>query len=345
MDRLATMETFIRVVDTHSFSSAARHLSVSQPAVSKAIAQLEDRLSTRLLLRSPRGLRPTEAGYRFYERARRAVEEAEGADLAARGHGVGLTGKLRVSIDTTVGLLHIIPRLPVFLTAHPDLSIDLILEDRAINLIEEGVDIALRTGELRDSSLIARKVAASRRVVVGSPAYFERAGIPKGPMELRDHATVIYTRDGGPTWRFRHCTSEVSVSASGRLRVTSAEGMRAAVLGGMGLAITAEWVFARELAAGAVQTVLAEWTLPDVDLWVVLPTGRQVCAKARTFAAFVEAELRDGDPSGARGTPGVPASNKNGGRCNGSRVVLPSVARSRQQAIGGMGQSMDASAT
>ena len=294
MDRLAVMETFIRVVEAGSFSAAARHLNVGQPAVSKAVAQLEARLRTRLLMRSTRGLMPTEAGQNFYQRARRAIEEADGADLAARGAGAGLMGQLRVSAAATFASLHIVPRLPIFLAAHPDLSIDLVLDDRAIDLIEEGVDLGLRLGELRDSSVTARKVATSRRVVVGAPAYFERAGIPKVPAELTGHAAVIYTQHGGgDTWSFRSGASDVSVSASGRLRVSAVEGMRAAVLGGIGLAITSEWMFAPELASGAVRTVLPEWTLPNVDLWAVFPTGRMASARARAFAAFVEAELRE----------------------------------------------------
>ena len=301
MDRFTAMETFIRVVEAGSFSAAARHLNVGQPAVSKAIAQLEERLRTRLLLRSPRGLMPTEAGNNFYERARRAIEEAERADLAARGAGAGLMGQLRVSAAVTFASLHIVPRLPIFLAAHPDLSLDLVLDDRAIDLIVEGVDVALRIGELPDSSSVtARKVATSRRVVLGAPAYFERAGIPKVPAELTEHAMVIYTQDSGSTWSFRQGTSEIAVSASGRLRVSAAEGMRAAVLGGMGLAITSEWMFAPEVASGAVRRVLPEWILPNADLWAVFPTGRMASARARAFAAFVEAELRE--PQAARGS-------------------------------------------
>ena len=293
MDRLAVMETFIRVVEAGSFSTAARHLNVGQPAVSKAIARLEEGLRTRLLLRSTRGLRPTEAGHNFYERARRAIEEADEAYLAARDAGAGFVGQLRVSACAAFASLHIIPRLPTFLAAHPGLSIDLILDDRALDIIEEGVDIALRIGELRGSAMSARKVGTSRCIVLGAPAYFERAGIPATPAELTGHAAVIHMQGGGESWSFRQGGSEVSVSASGRLRVSAVEGMRAAVLRGMGLAITSEWMFAPELASGAVRRVLAEWTLPMIDLWAVFPTGRMASARARAFAAFVEAELRD----------------------------------------------------
>jgi DNA-binding transcriptional LysR family regulator len=290
------METFIRVVEAGSFSAAAKRLRVGQPAVSKSVAQLEERLGVRLLIRSPRGLTPTEAGQNFYERARRTVEEADEADIAARGASAGLTGPLRVSAAVTLARLHIVPRLPVFLAAHPNLSVDLILSDRQVDLIQEDVDIAFRTGELRDSSLIIRKIATCRRLVLGAPSYFERAGVPATPAELSRHAAVIYSEQregvGGDSWSLRQGELEMSVTLSGRVRVSAAEGVRAAVIGGMGLAIASEWMFAPEIASRAVRAVVTDWALPTLDLWAVFPTGRRTDAKARAFAAFVETQLR-----------------------------------------------------
>jgi DNA-binding transcriptional LysR family regulator len=194
----------------------------------------------------------------------------------------------------TFGNLHIVPRLPFFLAAHPDLSMDLILDDRAIDLVEEGIDVGLCFGPLPCSSLTARKVASSNRLVFGAPAYFERAGIPATPGELNSHAAVIYTQDPGgtDTWNFRQGDSEVLVSISGRLRVSASEGVRAAVLGGLGLAIAPGWMFAPELAHGDVRAVLGDWSLSASDIWAVFPSGRKVSAKARAFTTFVETELR-----------------------------------------------------
>jgi DNA-binding transcriptional LysR family regulator len=289
------METFVRVVDAGSFSAAARHLNISQPSVSKCIAQLEDALGVRLLMRSTRGLMPTEAGQTFCESARRVIEQADEAVHAARGANAGLQGRLRVSVGMAFGKLHLMPLLPVFLADHPNLSIDLILDDRTIGLISEGVDIGLCFGPLPDSSLTARKIATCKRIVSGTPAYFERAGVPVTPTELRRHAAVIHTQDreGSDTWSFRQGKSETSVSVSGRLRVSTSEGLRAAVLGGMGLAITSEWTFAPELAHGVVHAVLTEWTLPLSNLWAVFPAGRMANAKARAFATFVETAFRN----------------------------------------------------
>lgn len=293
MDRLAVMRTFIRVVDTGSFSAAARYFNVGQPAVSKSIAQLEDQLGVRLLMRSTRGLMPTEAGQNFCEHARRAIDEADEAEITARGAGAGLIGRLRVSAGVTFGSLHLVPRLPVFLAAHPNLSVDLVLDDRSIDLIEEGIDVGLHVGPPRDSLMTVRKLGTSRRLVLGAPAYFERAGIPPTPAELTGHTVVILIQDRGDNdnWSFRQGTSQMSVSVSARLRVSAGEGMRAAVLGGMGLAIASEWMFTPELARGTVRAVLTEWTLPLSELWLLLPAGRTVSAKARAFAAFMETEV------------------------------------------------------
>jgi DNA-binding transcriptional LysR family regulator len=290
---MVAMETFVRVVEAGSFSAAAQLLNVGQPAVSKSVAQLEDRLGVRLLIRSTRGLTPTEAGQNFYERARRVVEEADEAEQAARGTGGGLTGRLRVSAATTFASLRVLPRLPEFMAAHPELAIDLVLDDRVIDLVEAGIDVALRMGALDDSAATARKLAAGRRLVLGAPAYFARAGVPANPAALLGHEAVIYMHSSaGKAWSFRQGGTEVSVNMSGRLHVSAAEGMRAALLAGIGLAVSSEWMFAPELARGEIQAVLTDWTLPGIDLWALFPTGRMASAKARAFAEWVEGIMR-----------------------------------------------------
>ena len=294
MDRFQAMTTFIRVVDTGSFSAAARQTNVGQPAVSKMIAQLEERLGVRLITRTTRGLSPTEAGQRFYERALRALEEADEAELAARGAGRGLTGRLRISAATTFARLHIMPRLPAFLAEHSELDLEVIMDDRVIDMVEEGIDVSLRMGELADSTATARKLATGRRSLVATPAYLARAGIPKTPAEVAGHEAVVYTHYNARNWTFRNAAGgEASVSVGGRLRVTAAEGLRAAVLADIGLAVASEWMFTRELASGAVVRVLEDWALPPIDLWAVFPTGRLASAKARSFADFVAVALRE----------------------------------------------------
>lgn len=292
MDRFQAMTTFVRVIDTGSFSAAARQGNVGQPAVSKMIAQLEEQLGVRLVTRTTRGLSPTEAGQRYYERARRALEEADEAEVAARGAGRGLTGRLRISAATTFARLHIVPSLPAFMDQHPELELELIMDDRVVDMVEEGVDVALRMGALPDSSAIARKLAAGRRLLVATPTYLELAGTPATPAEIAGHQAVVYTRYEAAHWTFRHAGgAEASVSVGGRLRVTAAEGLRAAVLADMGLAVASEWMFTRELASGAVVPVLADWALPPIDLWALFPSGRLASAKARAFADYVAGTL------------------------------------------------------
>jgi DNA-binding transcriptional LysR family regulator len=289
MDRLAAMEIFIRVVDTGSFSAAARLQDIGQPAVSKAVAQLEEWLGVRLLLRSTRALTPTEAGQSFYQRARRAIEETDEAVVAARGTVSALSGKLRVSGAVCFSRLHIVPRLPEFLEQHPNLNVEMVLDDRNIDLVDEGVDLALRMGTLADSNMTARRIGEARRRVIGTPEYFERYGYPVAPADLLAHQAVIYTRDGGgEDWTFRKSTAEVSVKLQGRVKITATEGVRAAVLSNIGLTIASEWAFTPELKSGAVISVMDDWILPTIMLSAVYPTGRLASSKARQFAAFAE---------------------------------------------------------
>src|SRR5579859_5862755 len=302
MDRLAAMEAFVLVVDSGSFSAAARRLNVGQPAISKSVAQLEDRLGVKLLVRSTRGLAPTEAGLNFYERARRSIEEADEAELAARGAGRGLSGKLRICAAVTFARIHLMPRLPVFLARHPDLEMEVVLDDRNIDLVQEGTDVALRMGRLADTALTARRLATTHHAVVGTAAYFARAGEPASPGDLIAHEAVIYSQRGsGAVWTFQRDGAELAVTVRGRLHVTAAEGVRAAVLADAGIAIASEWMFAPELAAGTVKAVLQDWDLPPMDLWAVYPAGRTATTKARTFVAFVEEVMRQPAGAGSRG--------------------------------------------
>lgn len=288
MDRFATMEAFVRIIETGSFSAAARQLRVGQPSISKAVAQLEERLGTRLLSRSTRGLTPTEAGQGFYERARRALDEANEADLAATGAGTGLTGRLRFSATVTFARLHVMPLLPAFLEAHPALTVEAILDDRSVDLIGENIDIALRMGDPKSMTVTGKRIATSRRVVVATSSYLDRHGTPERPGDLRNFPAVIYTQGGGgETWTFRKGAKSEVVTLKNMISTTAAEGVREAVFAGMGLAVSTEWMFQPEIDLHRVETVLRDWTLPSLDLWAVYPAGRQTTAKARAFAAFI----------------------------------------------------------
>jgi DNA-binding transcriptional LysR family regulator len=289
MSRLREMEMFVRVVDAGSFSLAARDMKIGQPAISKTIASLEERLGVRLLARSTRWLTPTEAGVAFYERALRAVTEADEADAAARGASASLEGRLRISAAVTFSRIHLVPRLAEFLDAHPRLELELVMDDRPRDLVAENIDAALRLGALTDSSLRARKLAKSERLVLASPSYLARRGTPATPADLLNHDAIIYSQwTGGEEWSFRRGTAEASIRLQRRLMITAAEGVRAGVISGQGFAIASRWMFAPELESGEVVSVLNDWTLPPLDLWVIYPSGRMTSTKARAFIKWFE---------------------------------------------------------
>jgi DNA-binding transcriptional LysR family regulator len=289
MPRFREMEVFVRVVEAGSFSAAARDLEIGQPSISKMIAALEERLHVRLLVRSTRHLSPTEAGIAFYERAVRAISEANEAEAAARGVSAGLEGRLRVCAPVTFARLHIVPKLGTFLESHPKVQLELVMDDRPIDLVAENIDAALRLGNLTDSTLVARKLARGERLVIASPKYLSQRGMPSTPADLHHHDAIVYRqRSGGEEWLFRRGTAEVSVQLRTRLTVTAAEGTRAAVIAGQGFTVSSRWMFAPELESGTVVSVLNEWTLPPIDLWMVYPSGRLTSTKARTFARWFE---------------------------------------------------------
>jgi len=296
MDRLGPMETYTRVVEAGSLSSAARRLGVGQPAISKSIARLEKLLGVRLLIRSQRGLKPSEAGRTYYEHARRTIAEADEADFAARATDTRLAGRLQISAGITFTKLYLVPCLSAFLAAYPNLSVEFILHDGEIDLIEEGVDISLQYGPLSDCALVGRRLASTRRLVLATPKYFHRVGILTCPAELLNRKAVVDTHDIGATsaWSFRKEGIETSIRIPGRL--SASEAMRSAVLGGLGFTIASQWTFAPGLASGAIRAVLTEWALPDVELWMIFRMGRMTNARTRAFATFVERKI---DPARA----------------------------------------------
>ena len=288
-DRLAAMEIFVRVIDAGSFSAAATQLGVGQPAVSKTVAQLEERLGVRLVVRSTRSLKLTDAGRSFYENAKRAIDGVNHAEQVARGAG-GLSGTLRVSASVCFSRIHVMPRLPEFLAQHPGMDINIVANDRYVKLAEEGVDLALRTGTLTDSSLNVRKIGQVPIRVMATREYWRARGKPKTPNDLLAHDCVVLERDGKPIdeWLFRKGDLECMMKMRGRLKVSAAEGLREAVLSGLGTVVVSEWLLSPELASGVVDSVLNDWILPLSDLWAVFPTGGLASAKARAFVDFVE---------------------------------------------------------
>ena len=291
MDLFSAMQAFVTVYETRSFSAAAKRMRVGQPAVSKLVAGLEDHIGAKLLLRSTRGLSPTSAGKRFYEHAVQALESAGLAERAARG-GEQLTGRLRVTGTISFVRRVLVPSLPAFYAKHPDVELDLLLDDHDVGLVAEGIEVALRMGRLASSELPARKIGSAKRFIVGTASYFRQHGEPKMPEDLRDHAALVFSgREGGERITFARDGVDTTVELKPRLRVNVLEGLRAAILADLGVASASEWMFGEELHDGRLKTVLPEWTLPRIELWAVLPGGRRASPLARAFLAFVESVL------------------------------------------------------
>ncbi|APR79173.1 Transcriptional regulator, LysR family protein [Minicystis rosea] len=291
MDLFAAMQAFARVYETGSFSAAAKRLRTGQPAVSRLVAQLEEHLEVELFLRSTRGLSPTEAGKRFYEHAVRALESADLAERVARGPSA-ISGRLRISGTIAFMRRHVIPKLGAFYAEHPDIELDLLLDDEDVGLVEQGVEVAFRMGKQANSELLARRIGASRRMVVASAAYLEKHGVPLQPQDLRVHPALVFSlREGGEQLTFTRRGQTQSVVVRARMRVNALEGLRAAIVAGLGIGIVTEWVLGSELADGRVEEVLADWSLPPVVLWAVLPGGRRASPAAKAFVAFVEEQI------------------------------------------------------
>jgi DNA-binding transcriptional LysR family regulator len=261
-DRLQQLALFVRIVETGSFSRAAREFGLSQPSASRAAAALEERLGVKLIARTTRQLSATNAGEALLARARDALAAIEDAENAARGAD-RLSGVLRVALPTTYGARRIVPLLPAFVDRHPRLKIELMMSDRYENLIAEGAELALRVGEQPDSSLVARKLESARRLFIASPSYLARAGAPKSVTELAGHDLV----GGGPaglgeqSWAARRHGQTETALVEPRMHVRSAAGVTACAVAGLGVAVASIWMCAEELASGALTEVLTDYTL------------------------------------------------------------------------------------
>ena len=288
VDLLSSMATFAKVVEAKSFTAAAIELAMSKSAVSKHISRLEDRLGARLLNRTTRRLSLTETGAAFYDRCARVVAEAEEAELAVTRLQSEPRGTLRMNAPVTFGALHIAPAISEFLGRYPDLQIEMTLNDRFVDLVEEGFDLAIRIARLTDSSLIARRIAPDRRVVCGTPAYFARRGTPTSPEDLVRHNCISYTYMTVPDqWQFVEGDATRSIAVEGNFRANNADAMRAVVLAGLGLAMLPTFAVGAELQAGRLQAVLERYTPSRTSVYAVYPHSRHLSAKVRAFVDFL----------------------------------------------------------
>lgn len=292
-DRFSTLRLFARVARTGSFSAAGRELGLSQPSVSRIIAALEQEVGVALLTRSTRAVTLTEAGNDYLARIEPILTALEEADHAVRGTGE-LRGLLRISTVTSFAVREIIPRLPRFTARHPKLRIEFVLNDQRQDLVSDGIDVALRFGALTDSSLTARRICVSRRLMAASPGYLAVAGTPKLPEDLAAHPMILgpagSVQDG---WTFVKDGKTTTIRVEGQLIINSAEGTTAAALAGLGIVSTGYMACRAELASGALVEILPDWRMATAGVHALTPSGRAAKPSARAFTDFLIAEMRD----------------------------------------------------
>lgn len=292
MDRLQAMRVLVRIADSGSFAETARLLNMSPPAVSRSVVALEEAVGARLLTRTTRSVKPTEVGARYIEDCREILASAEEAEAAASGSFARPSGSLTVTASVMFGQIYIVPIMTEFLDTHPQVTGRLLFLDRVTNLVDEGIDVAIRIGHLPDSSYSAVKVGSVRRVICGSPDYFETAGVPSSPAELAEHRIIAATSAWTSTdWRFGKNDKQI-VSVTPSLYCNSNPAAIDATRSGWGLTRVLSYQVAPDLVEGRLQTVLEEYEEEALPIHVVHPEGRNASAKVRAFVDFAAERLR-----------------------------------------------------
>lgn len=293
MDNLTDAAVFCQVVESGSFTAAAERLALSRSVVSKYVSRLEDRLGARLLNRTTRRLSLTEAGQSFFARSQRGIREIEEAEAEVSRLQEAPRGSLRLNAPMSFGILHIAPALAEFSARYPELSVDMSLDDRQVDLVSEGFDLAIRIAELPDSSLVARRLGVCRFVVCASPTYLEKFGTPRVPQDLAKHKTLSYRYQASPgEWRF--ITPEggyTSVAINSLISMNNGLAIREAVLKGAGITLTPTFIVGEDIKAGRLQTVLDDYRAREISIYAVYPERRHLSPKVRAFVEFMQQRI------------------------------------------------------
>ena len=302
MDQLGALATFVRVVDAGSLSGAARSLPSSLTSVSRQISALEQRYGTPLLLRTTRRLALTDDGRILYERAKSILGDLREVEATlSRGHQQP-SGRIRISAPTLMGRLLIAPLLAEFLRRYPALTLDLLLVDRAVDMVDEDIHLSLRVGHLPDSQLVARKLADLRMIVCASPAYLERSGVPQTPADLSRHDCLVFSDTPGiAEWRFKKGSkTEGRIRIAGRLWVNSLDAVVSAAKQGAGIVRVPSWQVEAEIAAGGLQRILLDFEPPPTPLHLLFQPARLASPKTRVFVDYLLERWRSVDAFGAQ---------------------------------------------
>jgi len=282
IDRLTLWQTYVRVIETGSFSAVARELGTSQPQVSKQIAALESQLGVRLIRRSTRKLSMTEEGERLYVEARRIVEEVSEVESRLKGAGQP-QGTLRIACPPVFAQMKLLPLAASFMQQYPQLTLEFAVHDRFVDLVEDGIDVAIRIGELADTGLHARRLGTARRICVASPKYLKEFGTPKTPADLRAHNCILYTLLAtGATWPFEG----MPVKVTGRARGNSPEVVTTMARSGLGIAMAPHFLFTEALAARDLCEILEDWPVPGLPIHALYLARRYVPARIRLFVEY-----------------------------------------------------------
>lgn len=326
MDDLASIAVFRAVVDCGSFAGAADRLGIARSVVSRRVSSLEARMQTRLLHRTTRRIALTDAGRRFHARVSEALNAIEEARNEAGSLRDAPGGKLVASVPMSFGLMHVLPAIPAFRRSFPRIELELRFDDRQANLLREGVDVAVRIADLAQSSLVARRLAKVRHVLVASPSYLAAQGAPQRPAELAQRECLVYTLRRSPhRWRFRKGEVHEEVDVRGHFEANNSLALREMLFAGMGIAHVPLYLVAEDLRSGRLCRLLEDWQTHDLDLCVVYPTRRHVAPAVRAFIGFMrdrvgappywEQKAGTGpaadDPEGARPRRSAPSPRTN----------------------------------
>jgi DNA-binding transcriptional LysR family regulator len=288
MGRLEEMQAFLRTAEAQSFTVAAQRLALSKSIISQRVADLEARLGVRLLNRTTRRLSLTEAGQAFLDGCSRALAEVDAAEEAASRHGSELRGTLRIAAPLSFALLHLQPAMLDFMTEHKQVEVNLALDDRVVDLVQGGYDMALRIGRLPDSSLVARRLASSRTVLIASPDYLNTHGRPTHPTQLSTYSCLLYTGTmRSDQWSFLIDGQWQAISVHGRLQANNGDMLLAAAVAGQGVALLPSFIAGAAIARGELVPILQEFPTPDGAIHAVYPPTRQVPQRVRVFCDFL----------------------------------------------------------
>ncbi len=290
MDRWQAMRIFVKVAETESFAEAARHLHMSAPAITRAVAALEELIGARLFVRTTRSVKLTDAGSRYFEDCRRILSDIAEAEASAAGSYAKPSGTLAVTAPMLFGQIHVLPVVMEYIDAHPGVTARTFFVDRPVNMIEEGIDVAVRIGHLADSGFTAVQVGSVRRVICGAPEYFSQHGIPRTPADLRDHRIAASTSAwSSPEWRF---AQDQRVTVHPALQSNSNEAAITAATAGWGLTRVLHYQIGPALLEGRLQIVLGDYEEPALPVHVLYPEGRHASAKVRAFVELAVSRLR-----------------------------------------------------